>query len=188
VSQGGAYVHNLIAGAIQSVPFDARQTPFHKAHSTDLAGMHNNPFGDDKYYNNLFVGPADLSVYDRAPLAVKMEGNVFLKGARPSRREPGPVVRPDLDPGLKLIEKDGAFELDLTLGEVLGSGTRRLVTTRVLGKAVIPGLPYEQSDGSPVRVDRDYFGKTRNEANPTPGPFEAPGAGPLRLKVGRPIS
>lgn len=187
VSQGGAYVHNLVAGAIQSVPFDARQTPFHKAHSTDLAGMHNNPFGDDKYFNNLFVGRADLSVYDRAPLAVKMEGNVFLKGAKPSRRERGPVVRPDFDPGLKLIEKDGAFELDLTLGEVLGIGPRRLVTTQVLGKAAIPGLPYEQADGSPVRVDTDYFGKARNEANPTPGPFEAPGAGPLRLKVGPPI-
>jgi alpha-N-arabinofuranosidase len=183
VSQGGAYVHNLIAGAIQCVPYDARQTPFHKAHSTDLAGMHDNPLGDDKYVNNLFVGPADLSVYDRAPLAVKMEGNVFLKGAKASSREPGPVVLAGLDPGLKLVEKDGGFFLMLRLGTALGGPKRRLVTTESLGPAVIPDLPYEQADGRPVRIDVDYFGKTRDPANPTPGPFENPGTGPLEMKV-----
>lgn len=184
VSQGGAYAHNLIAGAIQSVPYDARQTPFHKAHSTDLAGMHDNPFGDDKYLNNLFVGPADLSVYDKAPLAVMMEGNVFLKGAKPSRFERAPVVAAAFDPGLKLVERQGGFELELGLDKVLGEARRRLVTTGVLGKAVIPDLPYERADGAPVRIDTDYFGKKRSAANPTPGPFEAPGPGPLRLMVG----
>ena len=87
VSQGGAYVHNLIAGSLRMNPYDARQTPFHKAHSTELAGMHDNPCGDDKYFNNIFVRLADLSPYDRAPLAVMMEGNVFLGGARPALSE-----------------------------------------------------------------------------------------------------
>ena len=36
VSQGGAYVHNLMAGEIRVNAYDARQTPFHKAHSTEL--------------------------------------------------------------------------------------------------------------------------------------------------------
>jgi alpha-N-arabinofuranosidase len=183
VSQGGAYVHNLVAGAIRNVLFDARQTPFHKAHSTDLAGMHDNPFGDDKYVNNLFVGPADLSVYDNAPLAVKMEGNVFLGGAKPSIREHDPTVLPGFDPGVKLVEEDGGFFLDLRLGTALGGPGRRLVTTESLGPAVIPNLPYEQPDGRPIRIDVDFFGKKRNSANPTPGPFEDPGAGPLELKL-----
>ena len=39
-------------------PFDGRMTPFHKAHSTEVAGLHNNPCGDDRFYNNLFVGSA----------------------------------------------------------------------------------------------------------------------------------
>ena len=76
VSQGGAYVHNLMSGRLRMNPFDARQTPFHKAHSTELAGMHDNPYGDDRYINNLFVQRADLSPYDGAPLPVKMDGNV----------------------------------------------------------------------------------------------------------------
>jgi alpha-N-arabinofuranosidase len=57
------------------------------------------------------------------------------------------------------------------------------VTSGLLGKATIPNLPYEQPDGTPIRVDRDYFGKQRSAADPTPGPFENPGQGHLKLKV-----
>ena len=183
VSQGGAYVHNLIAGAIQCIPYDARQTPFHKAHSTELAGMHDNPFGDDKYLNNLFVGPADLSPYDAAPMPVRMDGNVFLKGAKPSKHEGEPMVRPDIDPGLRLVENADGFFLEIALDKVQGGKGRRLVTTELLGKAAIPDLPYEQADGSPIRIDRDYFGKKRSASGPTPGPFESSGSGPLVLKI-----
>ena len=183
VSQGGAYVHNLVGGAIQCIAYDGRQTPFHKAHSTELAGMHDNPFGDDKYFNNLFVGPADLSVYDKAPLAVKMEGNVFLKGAKPSGHEAEPVVKPEIDPGLTLVPEGGGLYLEIALDASLAGKTRRIVTTDALGKAVIPGLPYEQPDGSPIRIDSDFFGRKRSGANPTAGPFEAPGAGPLKIKL-----
>jgi alpha-N-arabinofuranosidase len=183
VSQGGAYVHNLIAGAIQSVAYDARLTPYHRAHDTAVAGMHDNPFGDDKYVNNLFIGPGDLSVYDKAPLAVKMEGNVFLNGAKPSKFEPRPVVKPDFDPGLRLVEKADGFYLEIMLDGAFEARKRQLVTSALLGRAVIPGLPYEQADGSPIRIDRDYFGKTRSASGPTPGPVESPGTGPVVMKI-----
>ena len=55
LSQGGAYAHNLFAGSIKLLPYDSRQTPFLKAHSTDVAGYHDNPNGDDRFYNNIFV-------------------------------------------------------------------------------------------------------------------------------------
>ena len=161
VSQGGAYVHNLMAGTLRIIPYDGRQTPFHKAHSTELAGMHDNPFGDDKYFNNLFVGPGDLIVYDKAPLPVKMDGNVFLKGAKPSKHESGPVVKSEFDPGLKLTEETGGFYLGLAWDKATGERTRRTVTTELLGKAAIPGLPYEQADGTPIRIDADFLDGSR---------------------------
>jgi alpha-N-arabinofuranosidase len=188
VSQGGAYVHNLMAGDLRVNAFDARQTPFHKAHSTELAGMHDNPFGDDRYFNNLFVGRGDLSVYDAAPLPVRMDGNVFFKGAKPSKHEREPAVRADLDPALGLVEEPDGFFLTVATDKAFGDRPRRQVTTELLGKAAIPGLPYEQADGSPVRIDVDYFGAKRSATNPTPGPFEAPGAGPVKLKVWPPSS
>jgi len=182
VSQGGAYVHNLMTGDLWVNAYDARQTPFHKAHSTAVAGMHDNPFGDDKFTNNLFVGRGDLGVYDKAPMPVRMEGNVFLAGAKPSKHEREPVVRPDLDPGIKPVEKPDGFYLELTWDPAFGAGVRRTVTTELLGRAAIPDLPYEQADGTPYRVDLDFFGKKRS-ASPTPGPFEAPGTGRLSLKL-----
>ena len=36
---------------------------------------------------------------------------------------------------------------------------------------------FENPDGSPIMIGTDYFGKPRNPANPTPGPFQAPGTG-----------
>jgi len=184
VSQGGAYVHNLIAGSVHMNSFDGRLTPFHKAHSTEVAGLHNNPCGDDRFYNNLFVERGDLSPYNAARLPVWMEGNVFLKGAKPSKHEKNPLLKPEFDPAVKLVEKTDGFYLEVQFDKAWAAeGTRKLVTTDLLGKATIPNLSYEQPDGSPLRVNTDYFGKQRIEANPTPGPFENPGQGNLKLKV-----
>jgi alpha-N-arabinofuranosidase len=183
-SQGGAYAHNLFAGAVRVFHYDSRQTPFLKAHSTAIAGYHDNPRGDDRFYNNLFVQSADLSEYDNAPLPVWMDGNVFLKGAKPSQNEKQPVVEPEFDPGIRLDGKADGQYLEIKFDPAwTGERKRNLVTTFLLGKAAIPDLPYEQPDGSPIRVDTDYFGKSRSKSNPTPGPFENPGQGALTLKV-----
>jgi alpha-N-arabinofuranosidase len=183
LSQGGAYVHNLVAGAVRVIPYDSRQTPFQKAHSTEVAGMHDNPFGDDRYYNNLFIERADLSQYDAAPMPVGMEGNVFLNGATPSKREKEPLVELEFDPAIKLVEKADGFSLEIVFDKAWIEQSRKLVTTERLGKAAIPNLPYERPDGTPIRITSDYFGRSRDERNPSPGPFENPGKGPLSLRV-----
>lgn len=184
LSQGGAYAHNLIAGGIDIIPFDSRMTPFHRAHSTELAGMHDNPCGDDRYYNNLFVERASLRGYDTAKLPVWMSGNVFVKGATPSRHETTPLLKPAYDPAIAFSEKDGGFYLNLALDAAWSrEQTRSLVTTELLGKALIPGVAYEQPDGTALRIDTDYAGTKRNEANPVAGPFEHPETGPFPVKV-----
>jgi alpha-N-arabinofuranosidase len=47
----------------------------------------------------------------------------------------------------------------------------------------MPNAAYENPDGTSLKIDIDYFGKKRNEANPSAGPFENPGEGKLTLKV-----
>jgi alpha-L-arabinofuranosidase len=183
-SQGGAYVHNLFAGAIRVHGSDARQTPFLKAHSTAVAGFHDNPRGDDRYYNNLFVHRADLSQYDNAPLPMRMSGNVFLDGAKPSKFEKNPLVETNFDAALRLVKQPDGWHLQMKFNQAWTKDrTRQFVTTALLGKAVIPNLPYEQPDGAPIRIATDYFGKPRNEANPAPGPFANPGNGLLTVNI-----
>ncbi|MCX6343441.1 MAG: carbohydrate-binding protein [Armatimonadetes bacterium] len=184
VSQGGAYVHNLISGAINQVSFDGRMTPFHKAHSTEVAGLHDNPSGDNRFYNNILVERGDLSAYDTAKLPMWMDGNVFLKGAKPSKLEKDPLIISDFDPALRLLEKKDGFYLEFQFDKAwIAERKRQLVTTDMLGKATIPGLPYENPDGTPLTIDADYFGKERNKATPVPGPFESSNWGRLNLKV-----
>lgn len=183
-SEGGAYAHNLIGGRIVPRPELGRETPFHKPHSTAVAGLRNIVGGDNRFYNNIFAGGNGLADYDAAKLPSWMGGNVFFKGAKPSKYEANPLVRPEFDPAVKLVEKDDGFHLEITLGKLSDSGhPRKPVTTELLGKAAIPDLPYERPDGTPIRVDTDYFGKKRSESDPRPGPFGNVGQEAATLKV-----
>jgi len=183
-SQGGAYAHNLFAGTIKLLTYDSRQTPSLKAHSTEVAGYHDNPNGDDRYYNNLFVRAADLSIYDHAPLPMGMDGNVFLNGATPSKDEKDPLVLRDFDPAIRVVEEGSVFYLEIKYDPAWNTGrTRQLVTSKLLGHAIISNADFEQRDGQPISVNADYFGNNRSESNPAPGPFENPGQGELKLKV-----
>jgi alpha-N-arabinofuranosidase len=184
VSQGGAYAHNLIAGTLNMIPFDARLTPYHKAHSTEVAGLTNNPCGDVRYYNNLFVQRGDISPYDKATLPVWLAGNVFLKGSKPSRHETAPLVKQDFDPQMNLIQKPDGWYLELALDKGWRAEQKRaLVKTDGLGKTVMSSLPFENRDGSALKVNTDYFSKKRSSRNPFPGPFEISQDGKQALKV-----
>lgn len=56
-SQGGAYVHNLICGALARGSVPNRFTPYHYPHDTAVAGLMTILGGDDRFFNNLFVPP-----------------------------------------------------------------------------------------------------------------------------------
>jgi alpha-N-arabinofuranosidase len=183
-SQGGAYAHNLIAGRISVDRFDGRLTPFLKAHSTELGGLHDNPDGDVRYYNNILVGAANLANYNHPTLPVRMAGNVFLKGATPCALETNAIIKPDFDPAPTFFREKNDIYLEITLDKSWAAGRKRqMVTTELLGNAAIPNLPFENADRSPIRINTDYFGKKRNESNPFPGPFENPKAGRSRFRV-----
>ena len=184
MSQGGAYAHNLMTGRIAPRPELRRETPFHPAHSTEVAGLSNIEGGDDRFYNNIFVNDNGLAEYDNVALPVRMSGNVFLQGATPSKHEQNPLVQAELDPGIKLVEDKDDVYLHISLGEAWAAEKgHELVTTELLGRAKIPDLPYVHPDDKPVRIDTDYLGGKRDETNPCPGPFELPRGGKRVLKL-----
>jgi alpha-N-arabinofuranosidase len=149
-----------------------------------VAGLQKIEGGDDRYFNNIFVSHAGLAPYDKAVRPMQMAGNVFLKGAQPAKHEQGPLVLPEFDPEIKLVEERDGVYLHITLDNAqAGKQPRQLITTELLGKAKVPDLPYEHPDGSPLRIDTDYSGTKRPDKNPTPGPFENPGEGERVLKV-----
>jgi lysophospholipase L1-like esterase len=182
-SPGGAYAHNLIIGGHNAAP-DGRETPYHKAHSTEVAGRRDCPLGDVRWYNNLLAGKCNLTAYDKAVLPVAAAGNVFTKGAQSSKFDEAALLKPDFDPGITLTQQADGWYLELNVDKAWATEQkRRVVATEMLGKAVIPDLPFENADGSPLKIDTDYFGKKRDTTNPFPGPFEVKESGKQKIKV-----
>jgi hypothetical protein len=190
-SEGGAYVHNLFAGRVESRPEPARETPYHPAHSTQVAALAATAGGDNRFFYNVFLGgeAADvrnekmmvgygLWVYDGRPMESFAEGNVYAGGARGYAKEKGAMeergrVR------VRVEERKERVELRVEGGARWRVGAWAPVTTERLGKTKVAGLPYEDVDGSALRIDRDYFGKPRK--TPTAGPFAGGGKGRVRV-------
>jgi len=185
MSNGGAFAHNVCNGKFKITSDPGRKTPCLRPHDVQMTELKGTELGDDRWLNNLFIGAGDLSPYDDAKLPVVMDGNVFLKNATPSKHEMTPLVKPEFDPAMKFTrEPDGTCYLEITLDKAWGTKqTRKLISTKTLGKAALPDQAYELPDGSPLKIDTDYFGNPRNAANPFPGPFEIHEDGKLKLKV-----
>lgn len=184
-AQSGAYVHNLFVGLVDDCNGDGRSTPYFKPHTTETAGMIAANRGDSHYRNNLFI--SKKCAFERcadASLPMFMDGNVFLHGALPSKLEANPMVVPGFDPQIKVVQKQGGWYLDFAVDTQWAKNqSRKLVTTEVLGRAKIPDQGFTKPDGTPLKIDTDYFGSQRNSQNPFPGPFELVKDGKQEIKV-----
>jgi len=77
-AQGGAYIHNLFGGFTQAYPVLQRSTPYHFPHSTDVLGATFVNGGDDRWYQNIFLGGSEenpeftygTAYYDGAPTSM----------------------------------------------------------------------------------------------------------------------
>ncbi|NML40373.1 DUF1565 domain-containing protein [Chitinophaga sp. G-6-1-13] len=209
-SSGVAFAHNLFSGVVDAIVYDGRLTPYQLPHATYMANLHDNPSGDVQFINNLFVNGADVSKYSNALLPVVFKGNVYAKGVvraigfkgEKSKGEMNDsayqrlkkykvqqaietdaVVSNDADTGVVLVQKGGNAFLEISMNKDWLLQKRRNVTTATLTKAVIPGLPFENTDGSALSIDTDYLGHKRNTSNPSPGPFEISKGAKQSIKV-----
>jgi hypothetical protein len=64
-SQGGAYVNNLIAGTVRLEDVMDRATPYHRPHSTQVAGYAFIIGGDDRWIGNVFIGIDPSTAYGK---------------------------------------------------------------------------------------------------------------------------
>jgi hypothetical protein len=84
MAQGGAFAHNLFAGRFIVCSELTRITPYHFPHETAMAGYSNITGGDDRYYNNIFLGdhhgdndlnkqPIPITFFEHLPLKPRDE-------------------------------------------------------------------------------------------------------------------
>jgi hypothetical protein len=188
MSQGGAYVHNLIAGIVRPSQEKGRYTPYHLPHSTEVAGLSIILNGDARFYNNIFapVNPNEkwnygLAKYDETGYPNFIDGNVYYNKAVQFGAEKNFVAQPDFDPKFKIEEKGDEVYVSFAVQGLSGLQTETVTTGR-LGKAKFPKAAYENPDGAPIIFDKDYLDVKRSE-RPTPGPFERLKEGDNIIKV-----
>ena len=209
-SSGAAFVHNLFQGKIDVIHYDARLTPFMKPRSTYVVTLHDNPSGNVQFLNNLFVNGGDVSQYSKALLPLVFDGNVYTKGSiravenngqdrfgemnkdaekqmkeykEHTATERNALVDNIFDGSVSLLQQDKNMYLEIAFDKKWLNQKRKLVTTQTLAKAIVPGLPFANTDGSLLWIDKDYPGKKRNVANPSPGPFEIKESGKQKIRV-----
>jgi len=203
MSQGGAFVHNLMAGKLNMSPHK-RITPFHNAHVTEIAGYHEIRGGDDRFFNNIFLGKNELNIeqedvklkrrtqfgkegfglgsYKGAAWPVIAEENVYLNGAIPLEENSNELQK-SYNSDFKIEETPEGVYIEFVMDEEIVKFKNRIVTTEILGKTSISKLPYVQPDNSAYYIDKDYSGKKRNKTNPVAGPFEIKESGKQKIKV-----
>ncbi len=183
-SHGGAYAHNLIGGEVM-VRRARRKTPYLKEHATEVLGRQPIFGGDERYYNNLFMKANALQAYDKKEIKFPIftGGNVSLTSSNAAGGSDR-IKALDTEAKLKLTDRGDTVELHITLSGMIDRQINTdMVTTALLGKTKIGGLPYVERDDTSIRIFRDYFGFKRNEDNPIPGPFEIQADGRHVLQV-----
>lgn len=193
MSQGGAYLHNFIAGTVKSIR-DNRFVPYHFAHSTSIHGFSVLYCGDDRWYNNIFAGITSestsyfkqrkhfnggnygLSIYNKnAQHPIYASNNIYWGIANPSKYDKKSFRDSTIVSHLNIIEmKNGEVYLKITGGDIIKS-QEKIIKTEILGKTRLSNLPFDNPDGSSLIFDNDYFGKKRIEDFPSIGPWEYKG-------------
>ena len=123
-----------------------------------------------------FNKPADmgkLTPVHEGKLPVWCEGNAYLAGAKPCKKEVNGFVSEETEVKIELVEKDESYYLDTNLYDLICGFKDRMIHTDILGMAFEPEEKYENPDGTPITFDRDYSGNHRG-LDVIPGPFAAP--------------
>jgi len=188
MSQGGAFVHNLYAGAITVIPERNRYTPYHLPHQTDVAGLSIILNGDNRYYNNLFLPvrqdenrPYGLAAYNNAGYPCFIDGNFYTRHAQPFGKEEHRILISDFDPEFTIEEKGKEVFVSF-LWKGMGGLQTQQVTTDLLGIGKLAKQFYEKPCGHPIIIDTDLLKQPRSE-HPSPGPFEQLIVGKMLWKV-----
>ena len=92
------------------------------------------------------------------------------KRCKDKEKETDKFVDADTEVTVELVEKDGFYELETNIYEILGDYSNGIITSDILGKAFEPEQRFEERDESDIVFQNDYLGNHRGVST-IPGPF-----------------
>ena len=191
-AQGGAYVNNIIRGKMVNRKMLDRATPYHVPHSTEVAGFAVTYGGDDRFYNNIFIGddeledvgtshyngyptsleeyietvhldPGDHEAFNKVEQPVYINNNVYLNGATSFEREEDKLELKEFNPQLDIIEEEEEVYLSIELPEGYDSMLGDIQTTKTLSRARIVDADFDDPEGKVVTLNIDFLGERSGE-------------------------
>ncbi len=103
-------------------------------------------------------------------LPVWINGNAYFNKAEKWKNEENAFVDTEHEIFVKLVEKDGGYTIDTNIYEHLEGFKTSVICTETLGEAFEPEQRFENSDGSDIVFNCDYFNDHRSVWT-IPGPF-----------------
>lgn len=212
MSQGGAYINNLICGKMVNKKILNRSTQYHMPHSTKVAGFSLIYGGDDRFYNNIFVGAeglegvgtsyyngfttsleeyietvnnngtGDLDKFEAVEQPVYINKNMYLNGAKPFDREKDLIIDNSFDPKVNIIEEGDEVYLSIELPDSFENITGEIHSTDTLTRVRIVDAEFENPDGSKLVLDYDYLDSQKENNSPL-GPISSLKKGKNYIRV-----
>ena len=89
----------------------------------------------------------------------------------PYEKEKIYIESSNYDPEVKLVEDGSKVYLHLKIDKAYFDHNGEIITTEYLGMAKMPKAVFENPDGTPIKIDEDYFGVRRSTDRNSTGPF-----------------
>lgn len=127
------------------------------------------------------LGNGDQEQFAEVLQPVYINENAYLNGAEPFEREEN-FYRSSQNPQICILEKEDGTYLEITVEEALPQMQTEIYGTHNLGMPRITEALYENPDGTPIVLDKDYYGNPRKGKTGI-GPFADLKAGKNLFKV-----
>ncbi len=212
MSQGGAYINNLVCGKMNQHKILDRSTQYHLPHSTKVKGFSFIYGGDDRFINNIFAGnadqpgigtshfdayttsldeyissvdkliPCDSEKFTEVEQPVYIHHNAYFNGAVAFSRETIKLQNDDFDPAFTITVEESDVYLTCTLPKSFDTFLCVNQTTSSLQRVRIADADFENPDGTPVTLSVDLCGIEKS-SDSAPGPVSCLKSGFNKIRI-----
>lgn len=210
-AQGGAYVNNIINGEIVHRLMLDRATPYHVPHSTLIAGFAPVYGGDDRFYNNIFIGQegipnvgteiyngyntslsefkeavakeeGDHESFHKIKQPVYIKDNAYFNKANQFNREDRNFIDENVNPDLSIVEEGNDVYLNISVPESFIEFKGQVYDTETLPKVRIVDADFEDENGNSLTINTDLNDDLREHESMI-GPLQTLTTGNNKVKI-----
>lgn len=210
-AQGGAYVNNIINGEIVHRLMLDRATPYHVPHSTLIAGFAPVYGGDDRFFNNIFIGQegipnvgteiyngyntslsefkeavakeeGDHESFHKIKQPVYIEDNAYFNKANQFNREDRNFINENVNPDLSIVEEGNDVYLNISIPESFIEFKGKVYDTETLPKVRIVDADFEDENGNSLTLNTDLKDELRENESMI-GPLQTLATGNNKVKI-----